>query len=225
MKKILLIISICLLCLITVNNSIKAQTPPDCVTVLGCEWTTIGDGERDVEVSPGCILRVQWQFRECPPNFVREFRILGWSLIGENCGNYSASTLKELALFGILDGFGDPSIPNCGEGDPITTVNIYTASCVYEQVCTYTYPGAPTVSCNPSGTTPPVPLTSVRTTRRHIPCGTVCCKTTFEVCKFTPTTGGLPYIKVRKVGPSQAIGVCVDPNPLPPGAICFPICN
>lgn len=58
MKKILLIISICLLCLITVNNSIKAQTPPDCVTVLGCEWTTIGDGERDVEVSPGCILRV-----------------------------------------------------------------------------------------------------------------------------------------------------------------------
>jgi len=224
MKKIIFSLFVVLTLLMGVNLELKSQTPPDCDTT-GCGWTIIGDGLRDVIVSPGCILRVQWETRECPPN-PREFRILSWTLIGENCGNYSASALKELALFGILDGYGGP-IPDCGFGSPVITVNIYVGICVYEQVCTYTYTVAPTVVCDPLNSDPPEPLSLTRTVRRHLPCGSICCKTTFEICRFTPVMDGVPqppYKRVRKVGSSVPLGVC-DPAPPLSSGPCIPICN
>ncbi len=220
MKKIIFSLFVVLTLLMGVNLELKSQTPPDCQGPDCGPWAIVGDGTKTIAINDGCSLVVQFEVRLC--NGVAEFRILGWSQTGVNCTLYSAQTLKEMAFVGILEGFGG-NAALCGEGTA-TTVHIFIGSCVYEQVCTYSYPGPPMISCNPSGTTPPELALSTRTTRRHIPCGTVCCKTIFEVCRINKPSGG-SYVKATQIGPSVSYGSCVSTDPLPPGAICLPICN
>lgn len=212
---------ILLVCALIFSTNIYSQSPPDCIDT-SCPWDTLGDGFTDwFLINPGCELRVQYEIRFCPEP---EFRIINWELRGSNCGNLSPSTLRDMSTLFLLTQYGGTILP-CGT--EVVTTNVYTANCIFEQVCEYTSSSTFSATCNTPLVDPPYPPGSTSfTTTKHLPCGQICCKQTYGLCEVSEPGSLGTYIKVRKLGPPSTFGDCdgatalgVNPND------CIPLCG
>ncbi len=145
-------------------------------------WVPVGPGFTEFEFGADCKLKVIFKVRFCTPIqiWVESITVIS----GSNCNNLSAKTLRELAVLTILEGFNGPnSVPPCTAPDQ--PYEVFTAACIYEASCTYTFADDPTdVDCDPPSIQP-----NNATTRReitetsHIPCGETCCRTIYTVCR------------------------------------------
>jgi hypothetical protein len=183
--------------------------------------------EATITLSPGCIIKVKYQFRNCTP--VSQFRILSYSVIRDvfnnsTCDFLGAQTVLQLIEFNLIqNAFVDPSVPNCpAPGSQI--VQFVVASCVYEAECVFTYLTDPEVVCDPpSAEQPGDKMLRSWIRRTHLPCGTTCCKRTYEVCNSINPEDGQIYRNIKRL-PTSNSGC-----PIPPytGATraCTPLCD
>lgn len=174
-------------------------------------------------LTSGCIVEVTYQFRNCAPT--SQFRILSYSVIRDPFGNsacdfWGAQTLLQLIEFNLIQN-AFASVPNC----PATTqiAQFFVASCVYEQVCTFTFSTLPNVLCDPLGSELPGDNTLTSWTRiRHLPCGKTCCKRTYEICNSINPEDGQIYRQIRRLPTTNS--PCDDP-PVNATKPCIPLCN
>lgn len=212
----------------TVNFDACAAGDPCTAT-----WTT---STARFTLAKGCIIEVTYEFRNCPP--VAQFRILSYSVIRDGfnnstCDFLGAQTVLQLIEFNLIqNAFVNPSVPNCPPpGAPPTQgaliAQFFVASCVYESTCTFTFANDPDVVCDPPSAEQPGDK-SIRSWTRttHLPCGTTCCKRTYEVCNSINPEDGQIYRNIKRL-PNSNSGC--DPSAKPPGAdplkSCIPLCN
>jgi hypothetical protein len=216
MKKVVLsFITMMVIMLFTLTN-LNAQSPPDCEIdnpLDSCgAWAPRGPGFKDITLSDECTLRVFFETRECKSG--PQIRINNVQRIGVNCFSLSASTINELAVLSVLEGFGGPNndAPDCNDST-VTTYDVFTSACIYESTCTYYFGQIDSVNCDPSFEEPdPATLAGMDsiTVTKHLPCGEVCCRTPYQVCASGTDDFGNQIIRVTK-GPSEAFGECTEP--------------
>lgn len=122
----------------------------------------------------------------------------------------------------LIKKFGG-NIPSCNDTKKL--VHVYAGSCIYEQECTYSSSSTISVVCDPENSTPPYdPGTSNSfTITRHIPCGDICCRDEYEICRVGIEGQMGSYIKIVKTG--TVPGECPPYSPGPALKDCQPICG
>ena len=196
-----------------------------CPDGTGCTatWATVNTS---FALWPLCTLSISYQYRDCGNGNV-EFQLISMNWAGEGCGSVmnERAILDRAILFMITNSTqipGSVSINPCPTGTSM--IQVMTASCYFNQVCTTTYNERISTECN-YGDPFPENLDDQKTVIRTLPCGSACCIRTYRVCN-----DAAGHMKLTMTGVRTPNGTCSDPNgssgPYPGGAAaCFVVCD